>query len=391
MLALWKRELSLLLAERKLVAVVLLFAATAYAFLIGNLYRGHVVEHIPVVVCDLDGSAESRALCREIQAVHTYDVAVATDRLDEAEAALAQGKAAAVLVIPENFARDLSARRPVQLPFITDGSNSLVQSYSLAPIQELVGAFGAAQMARTAAADGMPELPIAPVSVSLRVPENPTGSYAFFYLYGVMLTAAQIGVMLSTALSVWGDARKPLFAENGVWKTLLAKQIFYGASSVLSMLIGLAVLVLCFQMPFKGSLFSFLPLYAAYAFTAMNFATAFALYFRTELALVQCLVFYALPAFLLSGYIWPEHGMIPLFRLISATFPLHYLLANFRGVALSGLPFSELLHDAVALLAMGGALLLVNGKVLEKRAEALRSCMEAAPRFPAPAGTAENR
>ncbi|MBR1759893.1 MAG: ABC transporter permease [Schwartzia sp.] len=368
MLALWERELSLLLAERKLVAVVLLFAATAYAFLIGNLYNGHVVEHIPVVVCDLDGSAESRAFCREIRTVHTYDVTLVTGKLDEAETALAQRDAAAVIVIPENFAKDLSERRSVQLPFITDGSNSLVQSYSLAPIQELVGAFSAAQTARTAAADGMPELPVTPVSVSLRVPENPTGSYAFFYLYGVMLTAAQIGVMLSTALSVWGDARKPLFAENGVWKTLLAKQSFYGAASVLSMLIGLSVLVLVFRMPFKGSLFVFLPLYAAYAFAAMNLATAFALYFRTELALVQCLVFYALPAFLLSGYIWPEHGMLPMFRWISATFPLHYLLVDFRAVALSGVPFSGLLPDAVALLAMGVVLLLVNGSVLKKRA-----------------------
>ena len=368
MIALWKRELSILLAERKLVAVVLLFAATAYAFLLGNLYSGHIVEHIPVAVCDLDGSAESLALCREIQAIHTYDVTLVTGRLDEAEMALARRDAASVLVIPENFATDMAARHPVQLSFITDGSNSLVQSYSLAPIQELVGALGAAQMAKTAAADGMPELPLAPVSVSLRVPENPTGSYAFFYLYGVMLTAAQIGVMLSTALSVWSDAKGTLFAERGIWKTLLAKELFYGAASVLSVLIGLAALVLYFGMPFKGSLLSFLPLYAAYAFAAMNLAAAFALYFRTELALVQCLVFYALPAFLLSGYIWAEHGMLPAWRLISATFPIHYLLANFRGVALSALPLRDLLPDTAALLALGAGLLAINGTVLEKRA-----------------------
>ena len=81
--------------------------------------------------------------------------------------------------------------------------------------------------------------------------------------------------------------------------------------------------------------------------------------------------------------------MLPIFRLISATFPLHYLLANFRGVALSGLPFSELLPDAAALLAMGGALWLVNGKVLEKRAAAWDSGQESLLPAPAPTGAAK--
>lgn len=372
MTAIWARELSILLAERKLVAFVLLFAASAYALLIGNLYRGHVVEHIPVAVCDLDGSAESRALLREMQTIHTYDVALATDDLAAAEAMLARREAAAILVVPEGFSKDLSARRPVQIPFITDGSNSLVQSYTLGPIQEIVGTLSAMQAAQTAAADGMSELPPAPVSVSFRIPENPTGSYAFFYLYGVMLTAAQLGVMLNTALSVWSDVRCGYFLGKDNVKKLLAKELFYGAFSVLSALIGLFWLVWLLDLPFKGSLWDFLPLYAAYAFAAMNLAALLALYFRTEIALVQCLVFYALPAFLLSGYIWPEHGMLPAWRVLSATFPLHYLLDNFRGIALSGADITGMIPDIFALLAIGSGLFAVNAYFLGNAARSHR-------------------
>ncbi len=78
MLRIMRRELRLLISERPVILLVLLGAASAYALLIGNLYAGRIVQKIPVTVCDLDDSALSRELTR----------------------------AASVLVIPKNFARN---------------------------------------------------------------------------------------------------------------------------------------------------------------------------------------------------------------------------------------------------------------------------------------------
>ena len=73
MLQIIQRELRLLIHERFMVFFVLMFAASAYALLIGNLYCGEIVQNIPVAVCDLDDSALSRELIRDVADADQYD------------------------------------------------------------------------------------------------------------------------------------------------------------------------------------------------------------------------------------------------------------------------------------------------------------------------------
>lgn len=47
--------------------VILMFAATGYAFLIGNLYSGRILQKIPVAVCDLDDTNLSREFVKKFR------------------------------------------------------------------------------------------------------------------------------------------------------------------------------------------------------------------------------------------------------------------------------------------------------------------------------------
>lgn len=361
-----RKEIRILVTERKVVCLILFFAATAYALLIGNLYSGHTVQNIPVAVCDLDGSAESRALIRSIQDADQYSLKAFVGEEASAMKLLKDKEVTAVIVIPPDFSKNLANGAGTKVGFISDGTNSLVQSYSLMPVQTAVGTLGSEQQALLAMKKGMPELPQQPVGLSLRFYQNQTMSYAFFYLYGVMLTAAQLGLMLSFALSVKSGIWQGTFRKSGVWETLVVKETVYILASTISVCIALFFLITVFKMPFHGDLSTFLPLYMVYALAAANTAGFFALYFRTELAMVQGLVFYALPAFMLSGYIWPEMGMLPLWQWIMALFPIHYISPHFRDLALAG-QSAGMVEDACILLAFGVIGFVVNGKVLRKR------------------------
>lgn len=366
MLSIIRGEIQALLERRKLVCVILFFGATAYALLIGNLYNGHIVQNIPVAVCDLDDSPESRAL---IQAVSDSDQYAVKAYVGSEEAGMDlfwDKTVAAVVVVPQNFSEDLANRRPVQVGFISDGSNTLVQSYSLLPIQTVIGTFSAEAAVRTAMIAGAPQLPPVPVGLSIRMMQNQTNSYAFFYMYGVMITAAQIGIMLSFALAVYYGLKEGDFKNHGLWKTLAAKEMFYIFCSSISACIGLLCLTGVFHFPFRGSVAEFLALYIAFAFAAANLAGLFALYFRTELALVQGLVFCALPAFLISGYIWPTLGMLPMWQAVSALIPLHYIIPHFRSMALAGTAGGSG-EDMAILLAAGAIGFAVNGLWIKKK------------------------
>ncbi len=348
------REATLLWNERRLVCIVLLFAASAYALLIGNLYKGHVVNRIPVIVCDQDGSAASRRLVRAVTNADQYKVVAVLPEYQTAEKLLNRKKGEAMLVIPQDFSKRLGRGEAIELAFVTDGSNTLYQGYSQSSMQAVAGTFAAEQAASAAMKNGAPELPPVPVSLSIRIKDNPTNSYSFFYLYGVMITAAQLGVTAAFAISQHYDLRKHFFCNRNIIRTLLVKELFYGILSLLSVMIGLTIITGVFHMPFKGQVWQFLLLYLCFVFAVINFSGLVAAYFKTDVAMMQCLVFYALPAFLMSGYIWPELGMIPAWKVISCCVPLHFILADFRDLALSGFS-STLFRHMFILLVMGMA------------------------------------
>ena len=352
MIAVMLRELQKLLTTGKLLLVLLLGAASAYALLIGNLYNGHTVNHIQIAICDLDNSAMSRELINNINDISTYDIAVTTNDEAAAQHYLDTNEVLGHVIIPQDFSQKISRQQAVNIAFITDGTNTLYLGYGLNSMQEVIGTFSAKYQALANIKAGTPTLPPVPVQLSPRVGDNPTSSYALFYLYGVMVTAAQLGVMLSFAMSIYYDYRSKITLHTSLFKALIAKEIVYSFLSSLSLMIGISIILGVFNLPFKGNPLHFLAIYTAFTFAVINLAGILGLYFKTKIALLQCLVFYALPAFLLSGYIWPQLGMIPFWQFIAYLFPIHYVMIDFRNLALIG-NSSTLLPHIGALCAIG--------------------------------------
>lgn len=357
-----QRELSILWYDRRIVLVVMLAAASLYAALVGNLYRHEIVEQIPVAVCDLDDSQLSRQLTDDVSAADQYHFIGETRHMPEAEEWLRDKQAAAVLVIPSGFADDFYSGRPVILGFLQDGTNTLVSGYASSPMTYLVAYWSAKYRTAAIMRHGTPEVPIASVGLSVRSIGNPTQSYLAFYTYGVMLMAAQIGIMMAYALSVQSDVRKDYYREYGFLRVTFVKGVLYWWLSSIAVFLGILLLVMAFRLPFHGSWLQMLSICAAFLFSVEGLVGLLALYFRTKIALVQCLVFYTLPAFLVAGYIWPEQGMTGLMRVISCLQPVHYAITDFRQLAMVGMSPTFTQHILI-LCAVGisGHLLTVAG------------------------------
>lgn len=332
---LW-RELLILCFQRRLVFVVLLAAASAYALLIGTLYMGQTVQEIPVAVCDLDQSALSRQLIQDVASADSYHLVGTTDSEAEGEQWLAAQKVTAVLVIPPDFAKKFYQGQDVSLGFLQDGANTLEAGYASQPMQLIWADWLGRYRAEAIALHGTPQLQPGAVGLSLRYMGNPTQSYLAFYVYGVMLIAAQIGLTMSYALSVQGDSRHGYYERHGLFRVMAVKIGLYWLCSFLSVLLGIGVLIGPFRLPLYGNLGAILLLCGTFLFAVENVAGLAALYFRTKLALTQFLVFYSLPAFLVSGYIWPEQAMPGIIRFLSWLQPVHYAMADFRQLALTG-------------------------------------------------------
>ena len=207
MLEALKYEWNLLTRERLLFLIVMMIAASTYALMIGNLYWGGTVQRIPTAVCDLEDSALSREFIRAVADVDQLnyvetlnDDMAALDRLEN-------NKAAVVLVIPKDFSARFYSNRPIETAALQDGSNVVQTTYALPQIQSVVGYFAAKMSVRASAIHSTPQLSPMPVSMSLRTFGNPTQSYLEFYIFGVLLMAAQIGVMFNFSMSIFRDKK----------------------------------------------------------------------------------------------------------------------------------------------------------------------------------------
>ena len=223
-----RRELLILCHQRRMVFIVLLAAASAYAMLIGTLYMGQTVQSIPVAVCDLDQSALSRQLIRDVASADTYHFVGTTASEAEGEQWLASQKAAAVVVIPSDFAEKFYQGQDVSLGFLQDGANTLEASYASVPMQLIWADWLGRYRAEAIAIHGTPQVQPGAVGLSLRYTANPTQSYLVFYVYGVMLIAAQIGITMSYGLAVQGDSRHGYYRRHGLFRVMAVKSACIG-------------------------------------------------------------------------------------------------------------------------------------------------------------------
>ena len=82
------------------------------------------IRHLKTVICDLDGSSQSRDIVRSIQASPEYfDIEGYAMTVKEAQADLDSGQAQVVVVVPARYSRDISSRQPATLQVLLDGSD----------------------------------------------------------------------------------------------------------------------------------------------------------------------------------------------------------------------------------------------------------------------------
>ena len=143
--------------------------------------------------------------------------------------------------------------------------------------------------------------------------------------------------------------------------------------SFCSIVLGMFFLARLFNLPFKGDIFTTMILCLAFLFVVENLSGIAALFFRTKIGLCQCMVFYTLPAFLISGYIWPEIGMFDAVKWLSYLQPVHYIAMDFRDLTLVGENADIRAH--VEIFWIGGMLSLMTfyGMLKYKFAQRLKN------------------
>jgi ABC-2 type transport system permease protein len=305
------------------------------------------IEHIPLAVLDNDRSESSRALARGIFGSHEFEFAGDVDS-KTAEQALRRGQAAAVLVVPAGYERELLAERTSPVQLLVDGSDGNLARQMLSKIDAIVrseslGRSGIAQ--------------IAPLSVKVTTLFNPTGRSTFFLVPGLAAYLLAIAAVLLTALTVAGEwergSMEQLFASPvGRLEIVLGKLLPYLVLGMVQLLLVLTLATTVFEVPIRGSLGMIF--FAGFLFLAgmLGQGLLISVIARNQLVATQAGALSSLlPSLILSGMIVPIENMPRILQALTTVIPARYLVHALRTLMLKGGGLSVVAVDLFALLA----------------------------------------
>ncbi|WP_371381039.1 ABC transporter permease [Sporomusa aerivorans] len=350
-----KREFRDMFITDKRRALFLFGASLAYLFLFALLYGAHTINAVPLVIYDEDQTQFSRSLLQGFEDSERFQIIGYVTSEVDMEQILREKEAAAAIHIPKKFAQDAKSGRSATVLLIADGANILITNTVTNASQEIVATFAKETAAGLTEINSgqLPSLAlnkVSPVDFRLRVLNNPTQSYLTFFVLGLAMAAFQQGVFLAVGASIQSEYQRPDELKNASPLTrMTGKLLPYWLAATVAFLVTISVAVHFFAIPGKASIISLVLLASAFILAATGFSAFVAAVCNNELTFTGISIAYTVPAFVLSGYTWPQAAMD---TVLSYAFPLTYFADTVRELMLAG--YSPALYlNCFVLLFMG--------------------------------------
>jgi ABC-2 type transport system permease protein len=353
------KELRQTVRDKRMMA--LLIAAPAIQLvLFGNAVQLDV-DRVPTAVVDLDQSHESRLHLRRILADGTLRKVHATEDANAALRMLETSQAAAVLVVPYGFAKDVARGRSTSVQVVLDGTDpnranvagAAVASYFAERSEEALRARTSQMSALAGRAPKLPDL-----SVRARVLFNPALKTAVYMVPGI---ASMLLLLITTIISSMGLARE---RERGTLEQIqvtplpsgiliLGKILPFAAIGLFDFLLALVVGAYGFDMPLRGSLAFLFAATALYLLNTLGMGLLISTFSGSQQQAFMGGFLFMLPAALLSGIMTPVRSMPEWLAPWTLLNPLRHYAEILRGVLLRGAGAADLSRQLLALTLMG--------------------------------------
>ena len=316
---------------------------------------GTTVAHISTVVVDQSRDPESRDLITALVNTTYFDITTYVDTPLEARQAIDAGRSKVAIIIAPNFAADLRGGRGAQAQVLIDGSDPNIAQTALFAAQSV----GQARSARTPGR--------VPASLDLRptVLYNPSLEATRNFVPGLIGLILQLVTVILTSSTIVRERERGTFEQLIVtpvsrWELLLGKLAPYLVVSFWNTGVILVLGYLVFGVEVIGSITLLMFLSAIFLTGSLGLGLLISAVSSTSAQAMQASLFTALPAFILSGFIFPTDSMPPLMRALGYLLPLTYFLRIIRGIAMKGIGFMQLLDAIVPLTVLSVGIFLLS-------------------------------
>ena len=338
--------------------MILLFVPAFFLFLYGYALNFDI-RNIPLAVQDNDRSSASREVISAFVNSGYFGLIEDVPRDVDIIRALDRGDARAVLVIPPRFGRDAGRGIPTTVQMLISGDNANTATTVMAYAVGLVGALSSRYEVQTRR--GSPQGPL--LSAETRVWYNPELRSTLFLVPGLIAYIAMLTAVVSTSLSIVrekevGTMEQVRMSPVGPFAYVIGKTIPYFAVSLGSAMGIVALSMVLFDLPMRGSWLMLLLAVSVFLVGALAFGVLISTLAETQQVAFQLAVLTSyLPTLMLSGFIFPISSMPPVLQTITYAVPARYFLIALRAIVLKGVGITVFWRDIVALVVFATVVL----------------------------------
>jgi ABC-2 type transport system permease protein len=327
---------------------------------------------LPVYVYDRDGSQRSQDLLKRFQASQYFNVVRVVNDYPALTRSLDDGNAKMGIVIPWDFSQRLGDHRPVQVQALVDGTDDNAANVLIGYAQALVQSYSTDIQLEWLRNRGQLFQP-ALVSVDTRTWYNEDLESSAFIVPGVLaLVMSVIGAFL-TSLTIareWerGSMEQLISTPVTPLEIMLGKLAPYFAIGMFDVIVCALIAIFWFQVPFRGSFATLLLSSAMFMVVVLSLGFFVSVIAKSQLAASQMsLLITFLPAFLLSGFLFPIEQMPGALQWITRVVPARYYVSVLKKIFLKGTPTTLLYTDLVPLALFALVLGLLANASFHKR------------------------
>ena len=280
----------------------------------------------------------SRAIAAAIEVSNYYRFVAEPKTMAETEGLVATGDVAFVVVIPSDFGARVERGDKPELLVVADATDPAAASNALDSLttlaqRALLRVEGREAEAAEAAANDL--------TITIHRRYNPAGVSQLNVVPGLLGVILQMTMVMMTSIALTRELERGTMENllamptNGA-EIMLGKVLPYFVVGAVQVVVILGAARLLFHVPFVGSLTLLLAAILVFVMALVLLGYTFSTFARTQMQAMQLTFFFFLPSILLSGFMFPFHGMPTWAQNVGEIFPLTHFLRVVRAVMLKG-------------------------------------------------------
>lgn len=327
------------------------------------------IKNIPVVLCDLDKTKESRQLVSKVTNAGYFTVEYYSEDYNSLKKYLDDNLATVALIIPNNFGNKLLRKETSKVQVILDGS----EGFSTAVVMGYLNQIFMTHSLKIVAEQSGRGVQIGGINTEVRAWYNPSLKSRNFMVPGILVLILMIITVSITSVAIVkekevGTIDQILVTPLKPSELIIGKLLPFTILGLVNTSIAMLVMRFGYGIEIKGSLFNFYSFAGLFLLNTLGIGLLVSTISKTMQQAMMVGIFFILqPMMYLSGFAFPIENMPKLLQWISFVIPMRHFLLVVRSIILKGVGYTILWKEAIILFALGTLILYLSVKKFQKK------------------------